>query len=535
MSTILIVDDNPAGQETLEGLLEGPGYTLVFANDGPEALAKAAELNPDLILLDVMMPGMDGFEVCRRLKEGKQRHVPVILVTALDSKADLAYGLETGADDFLTKPVNRLELRARVRSMLRIKSQYDALEKQQRELETALHLNKKFAQTFAQHLETLELLHDTGLRMMDNLDTDSVLDLISQTALELIPEAAGCVIHFLAEAEAQLLPVVFSREEGTKMIYPAVGIEKIVQRAIKTGQAIHVSERIATSPHLWPELPEMRALVVMPLLGEQQALGTLTVYSPEVDAFEMSHQHILSILAKQAAVAISKARFFKERELAKEREKQAIRHLFQRYVSPVVVERLVDGREGLTLGGKRQDVTILFADIRGFTSFSENLFPEAVVEALNQYLALGVKAVLAEEGTLDKFMGDALMALFNAPLPQPDHTLRAVRAALAMQQAIAAYNSEQAAPSLNFGIGLHTGQAVVGNIGTEQQMNYTAIGDAVNLAKRLQEQAQGGQILLSQTVFEQVKEVVVAVDLGPAAVKGREAATHIYSLMSLRV
>lgn len=127
--TILIVDDKLSARETLKGLLMGQNYKLVLMGSGIEALDKVAEVKPDLILLDVMMPEMDGFEVCHRLKTNEQwQHIPVILVTALDSKEDLVRGLEAGADDFLAKPVNSLELRARVRSMLRIKKQFDQLQ-----------------------------------------------------------------------------------------------------------------------------------------------------------------------------------------------------------------------------------------------------------------------------------------------------------------------------------------------------------------------------------------------------------------------
>jgi class 3 adenylate cyclase len=514
-------------------LLVLPDYRLIFAGNGFEALAKVDEFAPDLILLDVMMPGMNGFEVCQRLKaEQRWRHIPVILVTALDSVEDLAYGLEAGADDFVSKPVNSLELRARVRSLLRIKSQYDALEKQQHELEASLRLNERFAQAFAQHLEALEILHDTGLHLIDNLDTDSILNLIAQTALDLIAEADGCVIHLLADDGQHLLPIIFTRDHYEKTVQASVGIEDIVSQVIETGQALHISERTVEQPQ--PEFLEMRALSVTPLLHEQCRLGTLTIYSSEVDAFEMGHQHILSILSQQAAVAITKARFFKARALTKEREKQAIRSIFECYVSPAVVERLVEGRETLALGGQRQDVSVLFADIRGFTAFSENLPPERVVEALNRYLALAVEPILAEDGTLDKFVGDAIMAIFNAPLPQSDYVLRAVQAALGMQQAIFGYNSKAAGPALSFGIGIHTGPVVVGNIGTIKQMNYTAIGDTINLAKRLQENASEGQILLSQAALEAVQDVVAVEDLGLLTVKGRTAAEHVYQLIGLR-
>jgi two-component system sensor histidine kinase/response regulator len=128
-STILIVDDDPMVRRMLEALLSQEGYDLAFAASGPEALARLDELSPDVILLDVMMPGMNGFQVCQRLKADERwRHIPIVLVTALASKKDLVRGLDTGADEFLSKPVNDLELRARVRSMLRIKKQYDELE-----------------------------------------------------------------------------------------------------------------------------------------------------------------------------------------------------------------------------------------------------------------------------------------------------------------------------------------------------------------------------------------------------------------------
>jgi len=532
---ILIVDDVLSARETLKGHLTGQDYNLVFANDAIEAFKKIVENPPDVILLDVMMPGMDGFELCRHLKsDEKWRHIPVILVTALDNTDDLVRGLDAGADDFLAKPVNGSELRARVRSMLRIKYQYDTLNKQQQELEASLYLNQNFSQAIVQHLEALEVVHDAGLRSIKhNLNLDSVLSLISQTALDLIPEGRGCIIYFLAD-DGQLLPVVFPSKADAKLVYPSLGIEGLVNQAIETGLTLDIISDVTAAPHqLQPQLSEICALLVVPLNDGQRVLGALCLYSAESDVFEANHCYILATLAKQAAITITKARFFEERTRAKEREKQVIRNMFQRYVSPTVVERLVDGRETLTLGGERQEITVLFSDIRGFSTFSDGLPPEDLVKVLNQYLALAVEAVLAQEATLDKFMGDAVMAFFNAPLPQSDHTLRAVRSALAMQQAIASYNANVVSHrQLSFGIGIHVGHAVVGNIGTAQQMNYTAIGDTVNLAKRLQEKAQGGQIILSQAVYEAVKDIVTVEDLGIITVKGRSTAEHVYSLIT---
>ena len=528
--TLLIVDDEPLVRETLHDLLYGYDYTFAFASNGQEGLQQVEQVDPDLILLDVMMPSMDGFEVCRRLKSDKRfQHIPIILITALHDPQDLAYGLEAGADDFLSKPVNSTELRARVRSMLRIKQQYDALEKQRHELEASLHLNKMFSQVIAQHLEALEVLHHAGLRMLNNPEMDYILDLVAQTVLDLLPEASGCAMHLLSGEDNTLLAVVFSPENQTKLVHPMLGIEKIIQQSLDTQEPVTIGD--LRRLEIEASLPDMRALLTVPMVDNNNSLGTISVYSAEPDTFEEAHQHILTILAGQAAIAITKARFLKD----KDRERWIIRSLFQRYVCPAVVERLVDGQEDLALGGKRQEVSILFADIRGFTTFSEMLEPEQLVEVLNKYLALAVEAIMAQEGTLDKFMGDAVMAIFNAPLLQPDCTLRAARAALAMQQAIAGYNHQaQTHQLLSFGIGIHAGQAVVGNIGTSQQMNYTAIGDTVNLAKRLQENAAGGQILLSQAAYDDVKDAVIVNNLGPLSVKGRAAAENVYELTGLR-
>jgi PAS domain S-box-containing protein len=207
----------------------------------------------------------------------------------------------------------------------------------------------------------------------------------------------------------------------------------------------------------------------------------------------------------------------------------------QRYVSPTVVQRMLEDPESLRLGGKRQEVTILFADLRGFTSFSENRDPEEIVGVLNSYLAIGAEAVLAEEGTLDKFMGDAVMAIFNAPLPQPDHTLRAVRAALRIRQAIERHHhSLSRNHRLNFGIGIAVGEAVVGNVGTVKQLNYTAIGSSVNLADRLQSDAAAGEILLEQRAYEQVHQSVTVKELPPARVKGISVPVQVYELLGLQ-
>ncbi len=217
-----------------------------------------------------------------------------------------------------------------------------------------------------------------------------------------------------------------------------------------------------------------------------------------------------------------------------EAREHLIRETFRRYVSPVVVQRLLEEPAIVQLGGRRQEVTVLFADLRGFTSFSERLAPEKLVEILNCYLTIGAEAVLKEEGMLDKFIGDAVMAIFNAPLPQPDHALRAVRAALQIRQAVQKYHGTVALPGyLHYGIGIAVGEAVVGNIGTAQQLSYTAIGTCVNLAKRLEERAAAGQILLTEEAYRRVQEQVQARPLAPIAIAGLREPVRVYEVEGL--
>jgi adenylate cyclase len=218
-----------------------------------------------------------------------------------------------------------------------------------------------------------------------------------------------------------------------------------------------------------------------------------------------------------------------------EAEQRFITDTFKRYAPPAVVEQLLRDPSQLKLGGIRKPIAILFCDIRGFTAFSERLAPEELVEVLNTYLAMAADAVLEYEGVLDKFIGDAVMGLFNVPLDQTHYTLRAVKAALKMQADIAAYHARTGVERhLNFGVGINAGDAVVGNIGTEQQRNYSAISDAVNYAKRLQENAKGGQILISEAAYRHVDELIDVIELPPLPVKGRSMPEVVYEVVGLK-
>ncbi|MEC1179006.1 adenylate/guanylate cyclase domain-containing protein [Metasolibacillus meyeri] len=219
-------------------------------------------------------------------------------------------------------------------------------------------------------------------------------------------------------------------------------------------------------------------------------------------------------------------------------ERKRITSIFGRYVAPqVVTEILENGEEGLKLGGSRKDISVIFVDIRGFTTLSESVEPEEIVGILNEYLNLTANCIFEYGGTLDKFIGDATMAIFNAPLPIENHELQAVKTAWAMKEGAAVLEEkllERYGKSVKFGIGIHTGPAVVGNIGSKTRMDYTAIGDTVNTAARLESNTKPGQIIISDKVYEKVKNQVVVNPLGEIHVKGKVEGITIYELEGVR-
>jgi PAS domain S-box-containing protein len=220
-------------------------------------------------------------------------------------------------------------------------------------------------------------------------------------------------------------------------------------------------------------------------------------------------------------------------DLTEQKRLKAQRRLFERMVSPAVIDQL--DPDQLQLGGRRAEITTLFADIRDFTSFSERHPPEQLVAVLNRYLAAAAEAVLAHKGTIDKFLGDAVMAWFNAPIPQSDHAYQAVLAALEMRTAILELHRELPREyRLSFGVGIHFGEAILGLVGTERRIEYTAIGDSVNTAKRIQENSASSQILISAQVYDLVSELVNARQVKPVAAKGKRKPLLVYEVLGLR-
>jgi adenylate cyclase len=365
---ILAVDDTPENLEILSVRLEANGYRVETAEDGEEGLARARELQPDLILLDIMMPKLDGISVVRALKQDPVlKSIPVILVTAKADTRDIVEGLDAGGDDYLTKPFEHAALLARVRSMLRQKALHDTVQEQAREL---------------------------------------------------------------AEWNSAL--------EG------------------RVAEQVEQIERIGRLRRLLP--PQVADLVIA---------------SPD-------HE--------------------------------------------------------MLLGSHRQEVTVVFCDLRGFTAFSEKAEPEQVMAVLAEYHAALGELVLFYEGTLERFLGDGLVVLFNDPMPCPDHPERAVRMALDMQARVGELTESwrRSGHQLGFGIGIAQGEATLGRIGFDRRLDYAAIGRIPNLAARLCTAAKAGQVLVSEPVFFSVEGSVEAGALEPLALKGFHEPVPAYEIRAWR-
>ncbi|HVR42400.1 MAG TPA: adenylate/guanylate cyclase domain-containing protein [Thermoanaerobaculia bacterium] len=323
----------------------------------------------------------------------------------------------------------------------------------------------------------------------------------------LTPIAAGVEIH--ANALDNLLHADFNRPANAA----AVALLTLLSTAILGGLAASIQSQPASLSALVLFAGSWLAAVPIALRA-----GTLV---PAVGP-------ALALFATW--ITITLARYVAER-----RRGVVMRATFGRYVSPQVLEYLLANPDKVRLGGERRDLTILFSDIRGFTSISEASEPEEVVEMLNEYLTRMVEILLRHGGTLDKFIGDAVMGFWNAPTPVAGHPRRAVECAIEMMEATAELRREwesEGKASLRIGIGINTGEAVVGNIGSSRVFGYTVIGDAVNLASRLEGKNKdyGTGIIISESTRARMGEDIPAFYLDEVRVKGKQQAVKIYEI-----
>ena len=273
----------------------------------------------------------------------------------------------------------------------------------------------------------------------------------------------------------------------------------------------------------------VRSTICAPLVAESGVHGAL--YADRLDpfaAFKPDDLELITAVAAQTAVAVENARAHER--LARE---EVARANYSRFLPEYVVKQMLENPESFKLGGASQIITVLFADIRGFTRLSEHANPEKVVQLLNKYFSAMTDIIFAHGGTLDKYLGDGLMALFGAPTATPQDATNALNAAVAMQRRVLSINQELRAEGLHeigVGIGLHTGEAVVGYIGSERRSEYTAIGDTVNTASRLESNSKGGQILLSDAAAKAATSRYPLKQRDPIYVKNRAQPVPLFEV-----
>jgi adenylate cyclase len=248
------------------------------------------------------------------------------------------------------------------------------------------------------------------------------------------------------------------------------------------------------------------------------------------------HRVWIAVFSPTATLIVTYASIISYRILFEEREKKKVRGAFQQYVPPGLISQLLERPELLRLGGEEKPLTAMFSDIRGFTTLSEGLSPTALVELLNEYLSAMTEIIFHNWGTLDKYIGDAIMAFWGAPYPQTDHALRACRAALQMVDKLLELQADWAAqgrPRIDIGVGINTGPMLVGNMGSSRRFNFTVMGDNVNLASRLEgiNKQFGTRLIISEGTFAEVRGEMVARELDLIRVKGKLKPVRIYELL----
>jgi adenylate cyclase len=273
----------------------------------------------------------------------------------------------------------------------------------------------------------------------------------------------------------------------------------------------------------------VRSTICAPLVTESGVHGAL--YADRLDpfsAFKPDDLELISAVAAQTAIAVENVRAHER--LAKE---EVARANYSRFLPEYVVKQMLENPESFKLGGVTQTITILFADIRGFTRISEHAPPEKIVQLLNRYFSAMTDIIFAHGGTLDKYLGDGLMALFGAPTVTPKDAANAMSAAVAMQRRMLSINDELHAegyPEIGIGIGLHTGEVIVGYIGSERRSEYTAIGDTVNTASRLESNAKAGEILVSEVTANAARSRYQLAPREPISVKNRVQPVPLFEI-----
>ncbi|HEX6765897.1 MAG TPA: adenylate/guanylate cyclase domain-containing protein, partial [Polyangiaceae bacterium] len=380
----------------------------------------------------------------------------------------------------------------------------------------------------AQDYERLRLTHELSREIALERDLPKLLTKILLTIFKFVRADRGVI--FLMDSKGELVPSASQRRDGTDA--PIQVSSTIMSHVLKERATVLTHDAamdFAASKGKSMILNRIGSAIVAPLLHNNEILGVLWLDSETLAQFQPKDLEMVTAIAAQAAM------FIEITILGKKIEQEIVnRERFSRLLSPNVAKRVLSGDLEIKKGGQLvEECTVFNSDIRGFTRMSDGAHPAGIVDMLNEYFELMVETVFKYEGTLDKFMGDGIMALWGAPVLHPDDALRSVCCALEQMEQLAKFNRrrmEDGEPGLAIGIGIHTGPVVAGYIGSSKALSYTVIGDVANTSARLCGIATPGQLLISEQTLSKLKNKVEVEELPPAALKGKEKPFRIFDV-----
>jgi adenylate cyclase len=385
-----------------------------------------------------------------------------------------------------------------------------------------------------------ELQEEIGL----DLNLEQLLTKILDKAFEIIPADRGVIL--MEDEHGDLVPKVFKNRKGGPDL--ALKISQTILQEVKDEKTAVLSHDAMSDKRFSGAhsiiLENIRSTVSVPLLYKEALLGIIHLDSQNaLGAFSEKDLQILTGFARQAAVNIQHRRLLKRME-----EELVVRQNLQRLLSPQLVDEVVNGRIAIKKGGEERTATMLFADVRGFTALSERRPAQEIVALLNNYFEVMVDIIFAHHGTLDKFVGDEIMALWGAPIAQEDAEEKAVRCALAMMEGLDHFNElrrmefeigqesgvrtrEESFEPLRIGIGINTGRVIAGYVGSSKSLSYTVMGDPVNTASRLCGVAGPGEIVIGRALHEKVKGIIPTQEQPPIYLKGKQAPVESFLVL----
>jgi adenylate cyclase len=538
---ILIVDDSDLVAGILTEALSEENYHLVRAANGVEGVVAAYREIPDLIIMDVEMPLMQGYQASRLIKNRRGvKEIPIIMHTSLSDDKDKYWALSSGADAFVTKDFDNVEyLKKTVRKLID-HPPYQAIETIRDDGENID--NEKVFEMIGS-LFDVQLFRSTVLNMLGELGRSlGSLDETAKGILELLPKVceshiAVLMIKYQKEGKLYVRPAenVF-RSDADDFLkfcfndfyehFSTINIEELEPALFgidnrEDYNKIRLDNKQISSYFYWP------------LIGKGgNVVGTLHIGNFSNNYFSERISENIRIFTEGSGTIMENAILFGQINEMHTK----IRHVFSKFVPKEIIDDLIEKRsdEALLVGEKR-NIVVLFSDIRSFTTISENNTAEGVVSFLNDHFSIMVDIIRKHGGSIDKFIGDAIFAIFGAPVSYEDNALRAARAAVEMTTAMdRVHTGNLVLPDTGYaiGIGLHEGEAIVGNIGSSDKFDYTAIGDTVNIASRLEGLTKHyhKKILVSEDIAHKLREEFTVREVDRVKVKGKMDATSLFSL-----